>query len=443
MIAAGQQSLAEMAWSGALDWFRQAAERRPDGGEERIEALIGIGTAERALGRRDDARRALTEALDLARAGDAPRLAAEATLALVGGGARGVAEDVDDAERADLLRTAIAGLGADDDDLVIPAQLELALALLLTDRVDERTALASDALQRARRLGRPDLLGNALLGSRVARPSPEHAEERLADVAEVLAIDAADRPLTVTLAALMSRHEDALLIGDRALATAALDDASVLADAAGHPYWRWVVATWHTLGLIIDGDLDGAEAASFAALELQADHPEAIACLGVELVDVRLYQGRSGEMVDLLSGAADENPQIPCYRAVLALCLAESGDRVRAEIEYRSFADHDFATIPDDTNRLLTLAVLADVAATLGDEIGGRSLARLLTPHAERQVILNCFGGGGAYWGPVATQLGRLAALAGNDAASEHWFEQALQSAIDFGAPLAADAARR
>ena len=66
-----------------------------------------------------------------------------------------------------------------------------------------------------------------------------------------------------------------------------------------------------------------------------------------------------------------------------------------------------FRSIPADTNRLLTLAVLADVAATLGDAPGAAELTELLAPHAGRHVLLNCFGGGGAYWGPVATQLGQ------------------------------------
>ena len=115
-------------------------------------------------------------------------------------------------------------------------------------------------------------------------------------------------------------------------------------------------------------------------------------------------------MLDLLRAAADANPNVPCYRSVLALCAKEAGERREAEAAYRSFADTGFA-VPDDGNRLLTLAVLADVAASLGDRRGGRRLLRLLAPHAERQVILNCYGGGGATWGPVAHQLARLAAL--------------------------------
>lgn len=437
MVAAGQEALARLAWSSADAWFGEALERRPIPGVERVQALIGLGAARRGAGDRDGARAALSEACETASAlGDA-RLVAEATLGLVGGGARGVAESVVDAERAALLRAALDGLGSDDDDLAVPLLNELALALLLTDRVDERVALTEEALARSRRLGRADLLAVSLLGSRVAHHGPEHAEVRLDEAEEVLVLGVVDRPLPVTLGALMSVHEDALLVGDRPRARVALDRAEDVVGEAGPPYWRWVVATWRTFEAIVDGDLERAEALAFAAVGLQAGHPEAMACLGVNLVDVRLFQGRAGEVVDLLGAAADDNPHIPCYRAVLALCLAESGDLTEAEAHFRSFAEEAFLGIPDDTNRLLTLAVLADVAATLCDAVGSAQLHELLLPHAYRQVLLNCFAGGGAYWGPVATQLGRLSEVLGDSEAACVWYDEARRSAEAFDAPLA------
>jgi hypothetical protein len=437
MLDAADHALAQTAWSSARDWCDEVLARREEDDPSRVRAGIGRGAAERGLGHRDAARAALADALEGAHRLAEPRLVAEATLGLVGGGARGVSESMADEDRAQLLRVAIDGLGPDDDDLRIPLELELALALLLTDRVAERDALAADALARARRLGRPDLLGAALLGARVARPGPEHAERRLADAAEVLAMPTSSRTASVTMTALVSRHEDALLVGDRALARAALAEAEATVDSVDHPYWRWVVATWRTLDRVIDGDLDTAERLAAEALEWQADHPEAMACLGVNLVDIRLFQGRAAEVVDLLAGAAEDNPHIPGYRAVLALCRADSGDRAGAADAYRTFADAGFGNVPDDTNRLLTLAVLADVAATIGDPDGGAVLRGLLEPHAGRQVVLNCFAGGGAYWGPVATQLGRLATLLGDERDAAEHLATARAAAAAFDAPLA------
>ena len=192
--------------------------------------------------------------------------------------------------------------------------------------------------------------------------------------------------------------------------------------------------TWQTLDAITDGRLDEAEGLAFEALAIQPNHPEAIACLGVNLVDIRLYQGRAGEVIDLLAAAADQNPHIPAYRGVLALCCVEAGDAERAGPAYRAFADTQFSTIPTDTNRLLTLSVLAHVALQLGTESERSALAELLRPWGRQQSLLNCFAGGGAYWGPVAHSL---AVLEAPGPARDALLDEAELSAVSFEAPLA------
>jgi hypothetical protein len=142
-------------------------------------------------------------------------------------------------------------------------------------------------------------------------------------------------------------------------------------------------------------------------------------------------------MVELLRAEADANPHIPCYRAVLALCAAGAGDLDAARREYEHFAASSFTGIPHDSNRLLALVVLADVAATLADRVGAAVLLELLAAHQHRQALLNCFGGGGAYWGPVAMHLARLAVLVDDDRASS-WTAAARRLCEDVGANLVA-----
>lgn len=436
-LAAGREALAQAAWDTAADHFGQAAELAGDDADRRTAALIGLGQALRGAGRRSDARTTLEQAIGLARNQRLARRLAEAVLALVGNGGRGVADDVPDEERAAGLREALAGLTDADDDLAPAILDELALALLLTDRSAERDELVTRALRLARRGDDPARLARALIGARLAKLGPEHAEDRLTEMDELLALPRSAVPPDVTMAALVHRHEDLLLCGDRDGADAALVGAEAVLERYDHPYWRWAITTWRALGAIIDCRLDEAEMLTFSALGHQSEHPEAMACLGVNLVDIRLYQGRSGEMVDLLASAADDNPQIPCYRAVLALCCVEAGRADQGRAAYDHFADERFANIPDDTNRLLTLAVLADAAVTLTDAPGTALLTDLLLPHASRQVILNCFGGGGAYWGPVAHQLARMADLVGDRTAGMRWQAQAHCDAERFRSPTA------
>lgn len=449
---AGDDALTRSAWALAAEHFATAAELGRGEPALRARALIGLGRARYRSRDLTGAREALDEAIASAREHGLPIELAEASLQLVGRAGRGAAIDMTDAERESLLRLALAGLegltGLDDgraaerDALLGEIEGELALALLFADAADERADLVTRSLSRARaaRPVVPRHLARALLNSRIAKLDPGQLSGRLADEDEVLALPSGDLPAEQIIAALAYQHEDRLLTGDRAGARASLARLRRAVEAHPHPYWAWVAHTWTALGHLIDGDVDGAEAAAFAAADLQlGDQGESTACLGVNLISIRLWQGRSGEVIDLVADAADRFPQVPCYRAVHSLCASKAGEESQSERAYRSFADAHFV-VPADTNRFLTLAVLADVAVDRGDTDGGAMLGELLAPYGGLQVLLNCYGGGGAYWGPADHQLARLARLAGRHEDADRLFTLAAEQADAFGAPLARDA---
>lgn len=447
-MEAGLESLDQAAWSLAAEQLQTAADLAADlpseGQAARARALAQLGRARHGAGDATGAREVLEQAVTLARDGHLPAELATAVLYLVGGGGRGVALGLPDGERATLLREALDGLlsapseAPGHDALAGALEGELALALLLTDQIEERVALVQRSLQRARQADQGPSLAPALLQVRIAKLGPADIHDRLADADEVLALPSDARTPEQTLAALVNRHEDLLLLGERERAEAARHEATALADSYAHPYWRWVTATWGVLAAIIDGRLDDAEQLAFEATTRQiGDHPEAFACLGVNLIDIRLYQGRAGELLDLVADAADQNPHIPCYQAVLAMGSSEAGDADRAATAYDHFSNEQFANIPADTNRLLTIGVLAHTARALGRRADAPILADLLTPYADQQILLNCFGGGGSYWGPVAHQLARLARLDGDGDQADRRFDQAAASAAAFCAPLA------
>lgn len=441
-IRAGEDDLRVGAWANAYEHFR-ASLLLADDDAVRVDAMTGLGRAQRALGNAFEARQTLERALTSARGQGRPRAVALATLGLVGGGGRGVALDVGDLERADYLRAALAGLGGDHEDLAVPLMAELALALVLTDRKAERDELCDACVERARRWGHARGLAIALNARRIPLMGPTGTEARVADAREVLALPANEVPPDATLAAQLALVEDLIELGDRHSVDDAIACADALATRLHHPYWSWATACWQTLLRVVDGHLDDAEALAFDAVSRQtpSDHPEAIAALGVQLVNIRLLQGRAAEMVDLLASAVEENPHVPAYRAVLALCALEAGDRARGLDAYRFFAASGFA-LPPDSNWLLAVAVLADTAATLRDRDGAPALAALLAPWAGRHVVLNCYGGGGAYWGPVAHHLGRLAALQGERPLARRLLVKAVAEAEAFGATAFADRAQ-
>jgi DNA-binding SARP family transcriptional activator len=461
LLLAGGEALDSGAWALAETLYREASTVAPDDPAIRAGALTGLARAAHLQRRRDEAEQLVDEVLALSRAHRLPLELAEAVLVLVGRAGRGATQRLTDLEQAALLREALAGIEALDardpvdrgrdadaasraervrrDTLACHLEGELAQALALTAPAEERSALAQRAVALAKALDPPDtrLTARALLIARLDRLDPAQVADRIGDLDQILAIAPSGRSVDTTLAALTYRHEDLLLCGRRDPSRRALDEALDLAERSQHPYWRWATAAWRGLDALIDGDLDRAEQLAFDALAIGGDEPGAEACLGVNLVDVRLYQGRAGDVLDLLAAAADDFPNIPCYRAVLALCSAEAGDADLAGRSYAHFRDDGFTTIPEDSNRLLTLVVLADVAGQLGDADAAEDLTDLLRPAADLQAVLNCYGGGGAYWGPVSHQLARLAALAGQQAEATRRFAQAEASARSIGARAA------
>jgi DNA-binding SARP family transcriptional activator len=435
-LAAGHEALAQAAWSVADDHFTVAAMHASEV-DHRCAALVGLGHAKRALGDPHASRDILEEALALGQAHGQRRTAAAATLALVGGGGRGVALNATDAERNALLRAALAGLTDDDLDLRVPVIGELALTLVLTDAEAERTALAERCVADARRLGDTDAIALALQFRRSALMGPAHTVERIADSREILALpgDAVMRERVIS--AHLGLVEDLLELGDRAGASASLRTATELAELLAHPYWSWATTCWRALDAIIDGDLDRAEQLAHEAFAFQApsEHPEAVAALGVNLTCIRMFQGRSHEMLELLRGAADANPHIPAYRAVLAQFAASAGDAATADETITSLAASRFA-FPPDSNWLLATATVGDAVVLTGRREHAPVLLALLEPYADREVVLNCFGGGGAYWGPVSYTLGRLAALLGETDRAARFMTDAAAATTAFRAPL-------
>lgn len=437
-IQAAEEALDQAAWVTARDHVARARIGSGTDADDRIRSLVAEGRARRGLGDRPGSFEALEEAVSIARVHRRPRRLAESVLAMVGGGGRGVPDHARH-RWVSLIDEALAGLGPDDLDLRAPLLGSRALALLLTDRDVERTESAEEALRVARASGSPVLVAQALLDHRQALVGTEHVEQRVEDLHEVLALTHDTVQVGLALAASVYEHEELLVLGDRVGARASLDRAEALLERHPDPYWGWSVATWRALGLVLDGDLAEAEAAAESALARVAaggdPAEEAVACFGVTLVLIRILQRRSGEVVELLDAASAANPTIPCYRAVLALCLAEAGEHERAEVLLDEFAADGFASVPHDTNRLLTFAVLADVAGQRGRVDAAPALLAELAPHAGRQVFLNCYGGGGAAWGPVTAQLAGLASLLGDDAAAARWRDEARAASEAFGAP--------
>jgi DNA-binding SARP family transcriptional activator/tetratricopeptide (TPR) repeat protein len=427
---AARQSTRAGAWSTAASHYEQAMHWASNP-RRRLQAMVGAGRAHVAEGELAVARTKLYDAVELAEQHEFPTLQAAATLALVGRAGRGAVVDASNHEQARLLRSALAALGrvqgmASPRGLELWSDLEreLAFVLLLTGPADERNELLHGSLERARciRPDRPRAVARGLLGLRYAKLDPTQLGARIIDAQEVLAMPARATGSEVRLAAFCYLHEDLLRQGDHDGSEQALDQAERLAERYPHSYWTWAIRTWRALWLLRAGDADAAEASALAAAAMRRGIAEAEATLAVNLTNIRLDQGRAAEMLPALAAAVAAHPEIPTYRAVQALCAAESGDLTLAGDVLASFLERGFTDLPDDPNRFLGLAVLAHVAASFGERSASDLLLPLLNPYRHQWVVLQCYGGGGATWGPAAHALARLADTAGrHDEARDHY----------------------
>ena len=112
---------------------------------------------------------------------------------------------------------------------------------------------------------------------------------------------------------------------------------------------------------------------------------------------------------------ARERPHRPFFRCLLAVVSSERGDREGARATLQLASD-DLAAIPMDSEWLPSLALLAEVATALKDDLCA-VLHRLLAPH-EELVVIN----------PHEFSVGAAGRTLGVLAATLSWFEEAERS---------------
>jgi tetratricopeptide (TPR) repeat protein len=259
----------------------------------------------------------------------------------------------------------------------------------------------------ARRLDDPATLAQVLV---LRSPTIWHAStlaERLALAEEQAALaDELDDP-TLALHAAVNGVHAAFEAGRFDLAESRLARAEALARELGQPTLRWVVMFLRARWAAVHGEFEEAEALATEALSLgeAAGQPDAFAAFAAQLFMIRTFQGRLGEIVDLVSQAATANPDLPGFQAALAHCYIELGRPDDARPAYERLAAADFAALPHNMTWIVGATVGAYVAARLGDGPRAVQLLGLLEPYRSQ------FASDRPTWGgSVAYYCGLLAA---------------------------------
>jgi len=397
------------------------------------EIHVELGHAESARGRFPAARAALLHAVQAAR-------------------------ELDDWDRFAIAVIQLGGLciGSGSEDREVTALLQEALAHLHAPRsVLKACALAVLALVRLPALRRtrgkielPELPaaklpaeceGLILMSQLLADWRPDNFDLRKRKAARCL-----DRLVGTKLeaGARFLEVNRALEAGEAASFTQALEAYRKHVREAKQERRQWPERTLAVLCASLRGDFETAERLIYESLSAgqSLDWANVPLVAHVQLLWLRMLQGRFAEISGVLEERVQRDPSDPGFQAALARVRVELGERVAAHATLRQLTADGLARLPRRYLWLTTMTQLADVCVHVRDHAIARDLYSRLIAY-ENHCALSY---GVAFLGSMHRPLGGLAALLGRREAARRHFELALSIHRRFAAePLIALTARK
>jgi tetratricopeptide (TPR) repeat protein len=431
---AGDRAIDMLAYEDAAQHYARALELlerfEPDQDRLRLGLLVSLAESHIRAGDRPLANEPLRTAADLA-----IKLSDPESLGRVAVAASRVyiqQPGVVDEELISLLDRALAMTEGEVSTLRVRLLARLCGALYFSADRDRMAALSAEATEVASRVEDPAARTLAAAARRRTFWGPAQLERRLGDSAEILrfAREADDAELTLQGHAWLV--VDLLEHGDLDSVDAQVDAFERLAKQVGQPLYDWQAAVWRAMRALLSGNVENAERLAEQALATgaRAEPVSAGQYYAAQLLEIRREQGRMGELEPALRQLVEQYPNRFAYRAALGTLLAETGRPEEARDEVAPLTP---AEVPEDVDWLLTMTLLADVYASLGDSGRSVELYELLLPYEAVNVVI---GFAASCDGPVARVLGRLAAVIGKPSEAAGHFDRALEMAERLRAPL-------
>lgn len=186
---------------------------------------------------------------------------------------------------------------------------------------------------------------------------------------------------------------------------------------------EFVVRAMEVMLAIRGGRLDEAEtlAGVCARTGTAAGGVDVAGWYGAQLVTIRWYQGRLGELLPMLKdlvGSLELSAVDNSSLGALAVAAALDGDRRTATGSLAALCGHDLADLPRSSSWLVTMNAVVEAAHLLGDADIAARAHELLLPYAQLPMVgslgVACFGGTRHALGVAALTCGR------SDEAVEH-----------------------
>ncbi len=268
-----------------------------------------------------------------------------------------------------------------------------------------RTRAAGDPIAHAEALS---LAHHCLLG-------PDHTGLRRALATELVGVSGRSGRRTDLVMGVLWDTVDLFLAADPH-AERRLGELEDLLAARKHLAAGFVADSLGVMLAIRAGRFREAEAGAQACAELgqAAGDFDALGWYGAQLVAIRWFQGRLGELVPVLDGLMHSPTLSPIdnsYYAALAVAAASAGDRRTAAGALARLCGDDLGALPRSSSWLLSLSGAAEAAYLLDDRATAARIHELLGPFGHLPAMASL---GIACFGSVHHPLGTTALAAGD-----------------------------
>jgi hypothetical protein len=246
----------------------------------------------------------------------------------------------------------------------------------------------------------PVVRGEALSLAHQCLRGPEHGALRRTLADELVGEAARGARRTDLLMGLLWQVVDMLSAGDPHAERRLGELRGVLAEDE-HQAIGIVVEAIEVMLAIRAGRLTHAEQLARECLErgVKAGHVDAPAWYGAQLVAIRWYQGRLGELLPMLTEMVNA-PTLSVvdnsFFAALAVAAATAGDHRTAERLLATLRGRALADLPRSGNWLVTMYGIVEAANLLGNAKASARAYELLAPFADLPMMagsaVTCFG---------------------------------------------------
>ncbi len=431
---AGSRAVAVLAYEEAVRLYEMALEALgPDAAATaglRCELLLALADAQGRAGDGLGAKSTYLRAADLARSAGLSEMLARGA---VGYGGRFLwAHDLADERLVPLLEDGLSTLDEGDSVLRVQLLARLAAALRHGPSRERRERISEEAIEIARRIGDPATLAYALAAAECALHAPHNAHMRLAEGEEIVSLVAG----TGDRERLFDGHEHSFWaaweLGDPDRRAVELTSMSRVAEELRQPAQLWMLATAQATLAVSQGRF--AEATELieraAAIGERVLPWHAAAARKMQLFLLRSEQRRLDAFVREVGDHADEFPSPLVHRAILAHVYARLEHTEEAETLLHELTSRDLSNWHVDEEWLVSICLLAETCAILGDTGPAAPLYELLLPYGS----LNAVAVPELALGSTSQPLGLLATLLGRFEEGARYFEEALRMNERMGA---------